>query len=67
MSKELVDSLLIAAMHASPNERVQAGFTRIVVDMRTAAESEKEIALTLAGSICDGLRHDNWPFILEKK
>lgn len=61
--RQLVDTLLSAAMHAAPDAKVQASFTRIVNDMRAASESDKEIALTLSGSICDGLRHGNWPFM----
>ena len=59
MAGRLYD-LLGAVLQFAPNGTVQQAITNTHRSMQAAGESEKEIALTLANILADGLGHGNW-------
>jgi hypothetical protein len=59
--RHAVNQLLSAAYDLSPTGLEQEAFSRMVNEMRIAGESDREVALTLAGCIYDGLKKGNWP------
>jgi hypothetical protein len=59
-----MNKLLMVLQSYAPDASAQQTCSRIVHELQRCGESDREIDLTLAGCLVDGLRHGNWPWIV---
>ena len=63
LTHDLTYNLLTVLQAYAPTGTEQGQVAQTVNEMRAAGEPERNIQLTLAGSITDGLRYGNWPWV----